>query len=221
MANETASAGATPAAGGATPPQSPPAGHGTAPAAAAPTAASDLPATGDSTDALGEPGKRALESERRARKAAEDAHKAASDELAALKAAGQTDQEKAIAQARKEAAAEVTGTFQAQLRLARVEAALTAAGIEPSLLDLAAKAGEFASLKITDDGRVEGLDDAIAALKKDRPALFKAPVAGGGTADGGTRGQPALTKEAIAKMTPDQINANWDAVSKALASGSR
>lgn len=200
-----------PAAGGATPPQSPPA----SPAADQPPAAPAPPATGD-PDALGESGKRALESERTARKAAETAAKAATDELTALKAEGLTAQEKAIAQARKEATAEVTGTFHAQLRQARVESALAAAGIEPSLLDLAAKAGEFAALKVKDDGTLEGLAEAIEALKKARPALFKAPATPG-TADGGTRGQPGLTREAIAKMKPEEINARWSEVEKALA----
>lgn len=208
--NNDTSAGATPAVEGATPSQTTP----VSPAAgAAPTTAA-TPATGDAD--LGEGGKSALQKERQAARDATARADAAEKELSDLKAAGQSDSEKAIAKARKEGADEVLTRVQTQVRSARVESALLAAGVDPSLLDLAARADEFTGLKVTDDGAVEGLADAIKTLKTARPVLFKAaPTAG--TNDGGVRGQPGLTREAIEKMKPDEINARWDEVSKALS----
>lgn len=199
---ETATAGATPAAAGATPTQTTP----VSPAAAAPEPPA-APATGE-PEVLGDAGKRAIDRMKAERDAAVEAGRADKKRIDELENASRTDQEKAIAKARQEASDEVTGKYQAQVRQARVEAALAAAGVEPSLIDLATNAGEFAKLKVTDDGKVEGLTEAIAALKKDRPALFKAPVAPG-TADGGTRGAPGLTREALKKMSSAEVNALW------------
>lgn len=215
MPEATTPAGATPAVPDATSSQTTP----VSPAAGSPATAATAPATGD-TDGLRDEGKRAIDRMKAERDAAVAAATEAKGEAEALRNASRTDQEKAIAEARKEAAAEVTGKFQAQVRQARVESALTAAGIEPTLLDLAAKSDEFAKLKVTDDGKVEGLAEAIEALKKDRPALFKSPVTPG-TADGGTRGTTALTREQIASMSTDEINARWPEVSKALEAGPR
>ncbi len=211
MGDNDQNAGATPAAAGATPVQTTPVSP--APATAP---ASAPPATGD-PDALGDGGKRALEAERTARREADAKFSALQQEFDTLKAAGQTDQEKAIALARKEASEEVLTRVQSQVRMARVEAALVGAGVEPTLLDLAARADEFTKLKVTDDGSVTGLADAVKALKEARPALFKAPVAPG-TADGGARGSgTGLTMEQIKGMTPDQINDRWEEVAAAMA----
>lgn len=202
MPTETNPAGATPAVAGATPTQTTP----VSPAAAA-LETQAPPATGE-PEGLGDAGKRAIDRMKAERDAAVEADKAKLKRIEELENASRTDQEKAIALARKEAKDEATATYQAQVRQARVEAALAGAGVEPSLIDLATNAGEFAKLKVTDDGKVEGLAEAIDKLKKDRPALFKAPTSAG-TADGGTRGAPGLTREALAKMSSAEINALW------------
>lgn len=184
---ETPVAGATPVVGGATPPQTP-----VQPAAAAPGASGE-PATGY-PDGLGDAGKRALDDMKAAKKAAEAQAKTALEELEKLRAATATDAEKAIAQARKEGATEVLGKAQAQIRRSEVRAALSAAGLSGTLVDLASRADEFASLKVSDDGEVEGLNSAVDAFKKAQPDLFRtttaAPRPGGGDSGLGPRGTP-------------------------------
>lgn len=190
-------------AGGATPPAdgAPP----TPPAGAAPAEPPTPPATGDG--ALGDAGKRALEAERTARKSAEDRAKAAETERDELKAATQSDTEKAIADARKAGADETSTKLHGQIRYAKVEAALSAAGIKPSVMDLAVKADEFATLKVNDKGEVaivEGLDEAIKEFKTKRGDLFGA-ASGDGSADGGARGnQPSPTA-----TLEDAVNAQY------------
>jgi hypothetical protein len=184
---DPASAGATPVAGGATPPQTP------AQPAAPTTGTPAEPATGY-PDGLGDAGKRALDAERARADKAEKDLKAAQARAEELENASRTDQEKAIAQAKKDGAAEVLATAQAQVRRSEVRAGLLAAGIGPNVLDLAAKADTFANLKVTDDGTVQGLDQAIADFKKTVPDLFKpAGPTGGRPVDygGGPRGTPA------------------------------
>jgi hypothetical protein len=199
------SAGAMPAAGGATPPQSPPA----TPPAADPPAAPTPPATGDD-GALGDSGKLTLEKERTARKAAEKAAADAQRRIEELELATKSDTEKAIAQAKKEGADEVTARWSAQVRRSEVKAALTGAGINASVLDLAVNAAEFAALKVTEDGDVEGLSDAIKAFKAAKPDLFTKPATPG-SADGGAHGSgKTLTRDQLKTMSPAEITAALD-----------
>lgn len=169
---ETQNAGATPVAEGATPSQTP------EPTTAAPA----TPATGE-PEALGEAGTRALAAERKRANDAEKASKALQARIEELENATRSDTDKAIAQAKKDGAAEVTERFHAQVRRAEVKAALTAGGINPAFLDLATKADEFASLPVDDDGAVKGLNEAVEAFKKAMPDMFRTtakPDFGGG-----------------------------------------
>ena len=158
---------------------------GTAAGATTDSSATDTSATDEAQ--LGEGGKRAIAAERAKVKAAEDRAKAAEKERDDLKLATASDSEKAIAAAKKAGADEVLTRVHAQVRRSEVKAALSAAGINASVLDLAAKADEFAALKVDDEGEVEGLADAIKDFKKARADLFTKPGSSG-TADGGTRG---------------------------------
>lgn len=212
MTDQNASAGATPAVAGATPTQSPPA----TPAVPNPTAAPAEPAKGND-DALGDSGKRALEAERTARKAADDRAKSAEKERDELKAATQSDTEKAIAQAKKDGATETLTRVQAQIRRSEVRTALTAAGITATVLDLAVRADEFAALTVNDEGEVEALGAAVEAFRKAHPDLFTKP-AQAGTADGGVRGgRPGLTLDSIKSMTPTEYAKRRDEVMEYLA----
>lgn len=150
-------AGATPVVPDATPGQS------------ATDASSAAPATGTG-DQLGEAGKRALEAERATAREAQKRATAAEKALAELQAAHQTDQEKAIAQARAEGVAEAMAKGHLIVRRSEVRRALATAGC--SDVDLAATAGEFADLAVTETGDVEGLDKAVTAFKAAHPALF-------------------------------------------------
>jgi hypothetical protein len=133
------------------------------------------PATGDRApdDDLGEAGKRALEAERRARREAEDKAKALEKERDDLKAATQSESEKALDEARKEERKKVASEYEARIRRTEARSALRAAGMtNEKALELYAGAPEFASLKVTDDGSVEGLDEVVKQLKADVPESF-------------------------------------------------
>lgn len=206
------SAGATPVEGGATPGQSEQAPSG-APAASA-------PATGE--DGLGDAGKRALEAERAQRRDAERQLKAARDELEALRTSQLTDHEKAIAQARRDAAAETERTWSARLRAAEVARALQAAGATPDAVDLAVLDPSFAELAVDDDGRVAGLDAAIAAFRKARPSLFAAARPAAGNFDGGSGGTPALgtwTRDQIGAMSQAEFERDEAEIMRAMREG--
>jgi hypothetical protein len=205
--------GATPPQAGEQEPTTPPAGA-TPPAGTTADPAAPPPATGEET--LGDAGKRVLAEARRAAKDAEARAKAAEEERDALKAATQTDQEKALEAARNDAAQEVRDSYNAKLRRLQVERALTAAGITPGALDLAVLAPEFADLTVDETGNVAGLDEAVAAFKAtpERAPLFAGTPAG--SADGGARGRPGLTRADVERMSTDDINARWPEVQEAL-----
>jgi hypothetical protein len=205
-------AGATPVVPGATPGQTPPPTGG---AQAAPP-----PATGDDP-ALGDAGKRAIDAMKAERDAAQRAAKAAERALEELKLAGASDAEKAIAKAKAEGASEVTSRFHDQIRRSEVKLALAAAGISHSVLDLAARADEFAALKVGEDGTIEGLDKAIVAFRAARADLFtaKRPT---GSADAGSvtaTGAAATTFTRAQLRDPKFYQANRAAIQAAQAAG--
>lgn len=140
-------------------------------------------------DQLGDAGKEALRREREARASEKKRADELQKELDDMKAASQTDQEKALSESRKEAVKETTTLFEAKIRRTEVRSALRAAGItNDKALDLAAGAAAFAELKVEDDGSVEGLDKAIEAFKKDTPELFAKAKANGGDVTRGAQG---------------------------------
>lgn len=168
---ETLTAGAMPVVEGAKPSQS-----------AETNAAPESLATGD-PEALGEAGTRALAAERKRANEADKARRAAEARLAELESASKSETEKAIEQARKEGATEALTRANERVRRSEVRAALTTAGVNPALLEIASRADEFSALKVDDDGEVTGLAAAVEAVRKAMPDLFKAtarPDFGGG-----------------------------------------
>jgi hypothetical protein len=207
MTDQTTSAGATPVVPDATSGQS------------APAQSSPVDAT--STDEqLGEGGKGALQAERKAAREALKRAEAAERELEALRTANQSDQEKAIAAARKEGAAEAQTRADAKVRRSEVRRVLATAGCID--VDIAATAGDFSELAVTDDGDVEGLEKAVTAFRTAHPALFatKRPT---GSADAGSvtgGGAPAsFTPAQIKAMTPEEYARNREAIFEAMAAG--
>lgn len=139
--------------------------------------AESKPATGE--DDLGEAGKKILRDLRAAEREAQRRAEAAEKELTELRSATQTDGEKALAQAKREAAAEERAKFETKLRRAEVRSALRSAGLtNDALVELALRSDLFAALAVDDEGRVADLDKAIAQLRKDAPELFAAALAG-------------------------------------------
>lgn len=71
-------------------------------------------------------------------------------------------------------------------------------------------------------GRIFGTTEE--EIKKDAEELkallnIQAKTIGSGTNPAGGSSVPAFTREQIKRMTPDEINANWDAISKLMAEG--
>lgn len=149
-------------------------------------------ATGE--EALGEPGKAILREARRAAKEAETRAAAAEKERDDLRAATQTDQDKAISEAKKTTATEVAARYEGLIRRAVVRSELRAAGMTSDVaLDAFASSPAFTSLKVRDDGSVDGVTAAIETMRTTAPELFAIPRQQMGTADGGVRGSAAPT----------------------------
>lgn len=198
---ETISAGATPVVAGATPVQS-------APTQGEPTTATVI------DDQLGDAGRRALQAERQAARDAAKRAEAAERELEALRTATQSEQEKALAAARKEGAAEAAAKADGRVRRAEVRRALAAAGCVD--VDIAAMAGDFGELAVTEDGDVVDLDKTVNGFRSTHPALF-APKRPTGSADAGSptsAGAPQTTfsRKEIAAMTPAEYESKKAAI---------
>lgn len=208
---EDQSAGATPVVPGATPGQTD-----------SSTAQTPAPAAGDPQMATDE-GKRALDQLRSELKAERSASKAALAELESLRTSQLTEHEKAIAQARREAAAEARTRADALVRRSEVRRALASAGIVPDSLDLAAMAGEFSGLAVDDEGQVAELERAVADFRKARPALFAQPRPAGGNFDGGPGGaggaQPVFTGESLGAMSQREYEAKEADIMRAYREG--
>lgn len=177
-------------------PPAPPAAPPVPPAASATPPVTEPPkppATGD--EALGEPGLRALKAER-------DRAEKAEKELADLRAAGLTDQEKAIDAARKAAAAEERVKGDSRIRRSEVRSALRVKGLtNEKALDLAVNAPEFAALKVDEDGSLLDLAKTVDQFVKEYPEMFAKASGSGdvnrGPNDGSTD-RPATLEGAVA-----------------------
>lgn len=202
----TTATGATPGAG-ATPAQAE--GNGAAAGATpAATAAKDAataaqPATGE--EALGEAGKAVLAQARREAREAKESAATLQRQLEELQAGSQTEHERAVATAAREAASSERTKWQSRIREAEVRGALRGAGItNEKLLGLAVAAPEFRDLKVDNEtGAVDGVSEAIEKFKADYPEAFgkKAePGPGGswgGSEGGRTKSEPETLQDAV------------------------
>ncbi|MCA0352004.1 MAG: hypothetical protein LCH85_08400 [Chloroflexi bacterium] len=98
-----------------------------------------------------------------------------------------------------------------------IEQTAAAHGLDAGLL------GRLVTPEFDEQGQPKPLDAAIASLLTTYPYLAK-PAAGGtaapapiGTSPANPARPPVLTKAAIERMTPEQINTNWDAIQAYLA----
>lgn len=100
-------------------------------------------------------------------------HEAASyrHEVKELREKVESDQEKAVREAREEAAAEVAGKYKNLLVTTAAKGALSEAGLTGKS-DKLIKLIDFDAVEVTDDGEIKGLDSQVKALKKELPELF-------------------------------------------------
>jgi hypothetical protein len=171
------------------------------------TGADDVQTDDVGGDELGDAGKRAIQKEREAAKAAKKEARDAKSQvgklqarLDELEAAGATEQEKAIREASKAAAAEVEAKYvgrivASEVRIAAAKAGLTNPDDAVALLDLA-------DLDIDADGFRDTVEAKIASLVEERPYLKgdgTRKIEGNG--DGGAKPPKTLTDD---KMTPQE-----------------
>jgi hypothetical protein len=160
--------------------------------------------SGDEAD-LGEAGKRALKAERAERKAADKRAKAATTAMEKLQkqvddaaAANDSEQDKAVKQAAKDATKAAATTYGARILNAEILAAAAGKLVTPAdaigLLDRT----EFDPDADPDDLRAS-INSAIDQLLKDRPYLRADKVSG--SADSGAKPKPASTDD---KLTPKE-----------------
>lgn len=118
--------------------------------------------------------------------------------------------------------------YRAKLRDAALESRIVKAGVDPDFADMAA-AALASKVTLDDDGELTGLDEAIAALKVDKPKLFVdapgagdpatgvTPPAGSGNLNSGSGQQqppgPSLTSDELAMaasfgQTPEEYAKN-------------
>ena len=74
-------------------------------------------------------------------------------------------------------------------------------------------------IKLTDDG-VKGLDEQLESLKENDDYLFELEDNSSSAGDdfkGGNKGGTTITMEQVDSMTEEEINDNWEAVSKVLS----
>lgn len=138
-------------------------------------------ATSEDDDGQGAGSKAALKvdlaRERDRRQATERERDEVRQRLEQLESASKTDHEKAVDAARKEAEKTAAARYEGMIRRSEVRSALAAAGCnDPAIVSLAP---EFAQLKITDDGEVEGLASAVKKFKAEHGTLFTARVPSG------------------------------------------
>lgn len=136
-----------------------------------------------------------LARERDKRQEAEKAAKQAARELETLRASSMTDQEKAIAEARKSATNEVLAKANARIVNAEIRAAAAGKLANPSAATKFLDASDF---QVDDDGDVDrnAIDKAIDRLLKDEPYLaVPASNRATGSADGGARGTSAASTD--------------------------
>lgn len=120
-------------------------------------------------------------------------------------------------QAQLEAAQKREGTLTAQLREQALQMAVQAAAQKVGIVDAeVALALVRGQITFDDKGTPLEVEKAVSALAQAKPYL-RAQGSGGSATNPPRAGGTTLTREMIAAMTPEQINANWSAVQAALA----
>ncbi len=110
-------------------------------------------------------------------------------------------------------------TWETQRREQALQIAVQAAAQKVGIVDAdVALALVRDGIEFDANGMPQGVEAAVTELARQKPYL-RVGASGGSNPTNPARGGQTLTREAIAKMTPDEINRNWDAVQAALEKG--
>jgi hypothetical protein len=108
-------------------------------------------------------------------------------------------------------------TLETKLREQALQIAVQAAAQKVGIVDAeVALALVRDGIEFDANGMPQGVEAAVTELARQKPYL-RVGASGGSNPTNPARGGQTLTREAIAKMTPEQINENWEAVQAALA----
>ncbi|HPD40004.1 MAG TPA: hypothetical protein PLD43_00415 [Anaerolineae bacterium] len=110
-------------------------------------------------------------------------------------------------------------TWETQRREQALQIAVQAAAQKVGIVDAeVAMALVRGKIEFDQNGAPQGVEAALTDLAQQKPYLKGAMTSGSPTNP--PRGSAAvLTREAIARMSPEEINANWDAVKAAMEKG--
>lgn len=109
-------------------------------------------------------------------------------------------------------------------RLLRAEVKATAVALDIVDPDAAYALMDRDAVSVAEDGTTQGVEDALKALIKDKPYLLRqkgAQSVGGATnpaASGNTPGK-VYTRAELERMSADEINKNWAAISEQMSKG--
>lgn len=106
--------------------------------------------------------------------------------------------------------------FQAKMRELQARAAVLTTAARMGVVDPEAawRLLDANTLKMGEDGQPQGVEEALRELVKAKPYLLGGPTSAANPSTG--RRADRLTREAIEKMTPEEINARWDEVQAVL-----
>lgn len=136
---------------------------------------------------------------------------AAAARLAEIEEANKSELDKAVARAEaaEKKAEAATETARRTARTSEIVRAASAAGAVDA--DAVVRLLDIDAVTYGDDGQVTGAEEAVAALLESKPWLVGKPSVPQGVVEGGPRGSgdgpKQISRDDLASMTPDAINA--------------
>ena len=109
-------------------------------------------------------------------------------------------------------------------RLLRAEVKATAVALDIVDPDAAYALMDRDAVSVAEDGTTQGVEDALKALIKDKPYLLRqkgAQSVGGATNPAASGNMPGkiYTRAELERMSADEINKNWAAISEQMSKG--
>lgn len=117
------------------------------------------------------------------------------------------------------AAQEKAAALEAQVKTFVLQSAIATAETKVADPEVALKLIDQSKLKFNEQGAPENLNDLLKELVEQKPYLAAGPGVGPTPASNPARAGAKYTLEQVKAMTPDEINANWDAVQEVLKGG--